>query len=312
MAKPGIPHRLRLSKGVHILLPLDSDETKDAILIPKTEDGRVIFAIPWLGRFLVGTTDDEAQLGDEMIVTRAEAEYLLRHLNRYLVKPLGIEQIVSGIAGVRPLVASSDARNTKKLIREHEVEFDSESGLISILGGKWTTHRAMAEDTINAVQRYLGLAVTASPTVRYPLSGSEGYNSEYGTTLAKHYGIPSGTAEHLAEKFGTNAPRVLEIAEQDARWKSPIVSGLAPIQAEIVYSVQQTMAMTIEDVLARRVGLQLYSWQASVTAAPVVGLVLAELLNWSTTEKQHRVEEYVNKIAHLMKSIGLVPQLINA
>ena len=88
MARPGIPHRLRLSKGVHILLPLDSEDTTDAILIPKTDDGRVIFAIPWLGRFLVGTTDDEATLDDEMIVTKAEAEYLLRHLNRYIVHPL--------------------------------------------------------------------------------------------------------------------------------------------------------------------------------------------------------------------------------
>ena len=97
MARPGIPHRLRLSKGVHILLPLDSEDTTDAILIPKTDDGRVIFAIPWLGRFLVGTTDDEATLDDEMIVTKAEAEYLLRHLNRYIVRPLTSDQIVSAI-----------------------------------------------------------------------------------------------------------------------------------------------------------------------------------------------------------------------
>ncbi len=126
MARPGIPHRLRLSKGVHIMLPLDSEDTKDAILIPKTDDGRVIFAIPWLGRFLVGTTDDEATLNDEMIVTKDEAEYLLRHLNRYIVHPLRTDQIVSAIAGVRPLVKSSDALNTKKLIRDHEIEVEPE------------------------------------------------------------------------------------------------------------------------------------------------------------------------------------------
>ncbi len=134
MANPGVANRLRLSKGVHILLPLDKESTKDAILIPKTDDGRVIFAIPWLGRFLVGTTDDEAQHGDEMIVTKTEAEYLLRHLNRYLVSPMRLDEIVSGFAGVRPLVKSKNALDTKKLIRDHEVEMEEESGLISVLG----------------------------------------------------------------------------------------------------------------------------------------------------------------------------------
>ena len=91
---PVSSHRLCLSKGVHILLPLDKEDTKDAILIPETDDGRVIFAIPWLGRFLVGTTDDEAT-GGQMVVTKAEAEYLLRHFNRYIVHPLRVDQIVS-------------------------------------------------------------------------------------------------------------------------------------------------------------------------------------------------------------------------
>ena len=103
LAKPGIEPRLRLSKGVHLLLPLDSENITDAILIPETDDGRVIFAIPWQGRLLVGTTDDEAALDDELIVRKAEAEYLLRHLNRYLAAPLTLQQVVSAFAGLRPL-----------------------------------------------------------------------------------------------------------------------------------------------------------------------------------------------------------------
>ena len=96
----------------------------------------------------MGTTDEEATLQDEMVVKEEEAEYLLKHLNRYLVRPLSKDQIVSGFAGMRPLVASGSARGTKELIRDHEVEVDSSSGLISVLGGKWTTYRAMAEDAI--------------------------------------------------------------------------------------------------------------------------------------------------------------------
>jgi len=312
MAKPGIMPRLRLSKGVHILLPLDKEDTKDAILIPKTDDGRVIFAIPWLGRFLVGTTDDEAKLGDEMIVTKAEAEYLLRHLNRYIVPPLRVDQIVSAIAGVRPLVKSTDARDTKKLIRDHEVEMEPESGLISVLGGKWTTHRAMAEDGIDMVLGYLGKPLIPCRTAHHLLKGAEGYGPEFWRLLVSEFGVSPATARHLAEKFGTASLRVLEIAKQDPRYASAIVQGLPPIQAEIVYSVREEMALTIEDVLARRIGLQLFSWAAAVKAAPVVGSVMAELLAWTDSERTQAVEEYVQKITRLMTGIGLVPEAVMA
>jgi glycerol-3-phosphate dehydrogenase len=312
MAKPGIPHRLRLSKGVHIMLPLDTEDTKDAILIPKTDDGRVIFAIPWLGRFLVGTTDDEATLKDEMIVTKDEAEYLLRHLNRYIVHPLHTDQIVSAIAGVRPLVKSSDALNTKKLIRDHEIEVEPASGLISVLGGKWTTHRAMAEDAVNAVLQHLGEGMVPCRTAHQVLDGAEGYQPEYWQTLVAQYPISPATARHLAEKFGTNAPKVLAIAMEEPRYGSALVEGLAPIQAEVVYGVRFEMAMSIEDVLARRIGLQLFSWKSAMEAAPVVGSLLAGLLNWTSTERQRAVNDYIDKISRLMEKIGLVTHAVMA
>src|SRR5215470_2358 len=160
LANPSLHKRIRPSKGAHILLPLDTFPTEDALLIPKTEDGRVIFAIPWLSRLLVGTTDEEISPGDKLAVTREDVEYLLRHLNRYLTSAVTPSDIVSGFAGARPLVASADDVDTKKLARDDVIEVDSASGLISIMGGKWTTHRAMAEDTIHAVQQALGLPQT--------------------------------------------------------------------------------------------------------------------------------------------------------
>lgn len=312
MAKPGIRPRLCLSKGVHILLPLDKADTKDALLIPKTDDGRVIFAIPWLGRFLVGTTDDEAKFGDEMVVTKAEAEYLLRHLNRYIVHPLRVEQIVSAFAGVRPLVRAKHALDTKKLIRDHEVEMESDSGLISVLGGKWTTHRAMAEDAIDMVLGYLGKPLIPCGTAHHLLHGAEGYGPEFWRILVSEFGVSPETARHLAEKFGTASLRVVEIAKQDPQYASPIVQGLPPIQAEIVYSVREEMALTIEDLLARRIGLQLFSWAAAIEAAPVVGSVLAGFLGWTPSETTEAVEAYVQKITRLMIGIGLVPQAMIA
>jgi glycerol-3-phosphate dehydrogenase len=147
--------RIVLSKGVHILLPLPEAFGNDALLIPRTDDGRVIFAIPWQGRLLVGTTETESTLATELTITREEAEFLLRHVNRYLVTRFEIHDIVSAIAGLRPLVRSRSSRETKKLIRDYEIEVDRQSGLISVLGGKWTVYRAMAEDAINAVQKLL-------------------------------------------------------------------------------------------------------------------------------------------------------------
>ena len=156
MANPSLPERLRLSKGVHLLLPLEALQSDAALLIPSTEDGRVIFAIPWLGRLLVGTTDDEAKLTDEMVVTPAEVRYLLRHVNQYLKETLTPQDVLSAFAGLRPLLKSKASVNTGKLTRDHEVEVDAASGLISVMGGKWTTYRAMAEDGIDCVQRALG------------------------------------------------------------------------------------------------------------------------------------------------------------
>lgn len=155
LANPDAPIKLAPSKGVHILLPLEESVSR-ALLIPKTEDGRVIFAIPWLGRLLVGTTDQEVDVEDELVVTQSEVEYLLRHLNHYSSRQYRIEDVVSVFAGMRPLVRSGHAR-TKELARDHVVEVDRATGLISILGGKWTTYRYMAEQTIDVLQKELQL-----------------------------------------------------------------------------------------------------------------------------------------------------------
>jgi len=291
---------------------VDAIASSDALLIPKTDDGRVIFAIPWLGRLLVGTTDDEAKPGDPMVATREEAQYLLRHLNRYLIRPLSVDQVVSAFAGVRPLVSSRDARNTKKLIRDHEVELNQASGLISVLGGKWTTYRAMAEDAINVVQRYLGTSVTDSVTAHHPLSGATGFGPNYWAMLVGQYGIPNNTARHLAEKFGANAAKVLELAQKEPQLGEPLITGLAPIRAEVVYSVREEMAISIEDILARRMGLQLFGWKEAVAAAPVVGALLARELNWSTDETQDAIAEYVNRIQQLMRTLGLWAEYVSA
>jgi glycerol-3-phosphate dehydrogenase len=304
MAKPGVEKRLRLSKGVHILLPLD-DRTTDAVVVPKTDDGRVIFAIPWLGRLLVGTTDDEVTHEEDLVVKRSEADYLLRQLNRYLSRPFTIDEIVGGFAGVRPLVSSGKPGKTKKLIREHEVEVDRESGLISVMGGKWTTYRAMAEDAVNAVQQQLGLPVGGCVTREHHLSGSEGYSAVYPQTLTARSGITDPTARHLSEKFGTNAGAVLDLAKEEPALMQPIAQGYPAIQAEIAYSARNEMAATLDDVLERRTGLQFYSWKTAMAAAPVVAAVMQREMGWDEARKQCEVDDYVRTISGWTQKIGV-------
>lgn len=311
LATPGVHARMRPSKGVHILLPLEIMPSADALLIPKTEDGRVLFAVPWMGRLLVGTTEQEVSAHDELFVTQAEVEYILHHLNQYLEKPATPDQIVSGIAGARPLVSSGDARDTKKLARDDEIEVDSKSGLVSIMGGKWTTYRAMAEDTIDAVQKCLGREKTASPTRDRPLTGSEGYTPDYWQKLVRDYGVSDDTARHLAEKFGTRAEEVLDLAKEDAELSRPILEELPQIRAEVAFSARNEMAMTIEDILFRRLGIQLFSWRSAIHAAPVVASILARELGWPGESIQTSTHQYVRKINRYLQLAGLTPEIFS-
>src|SRR5262249_36515696 len=175
LATPSVHKRMRPSKGAHILLPLEVFPTEDALLIPKTEDGRVLFAVPWGGRLLVGTTDEEVTPETELVVTKSDVAYILRHLNQYLERAVTPGEIVSGFAGARPLVVGEESSDTKKLARDDVIEVDQASGLISIMGGKWTTHRAMAEDTIHCVQESLSAPLVESRTRHHVLSGGEGH-----------------------------------------------------------------------------------------------------------------------------------------
>jgi len=305
LAHPGAAPRLVLSRGVHIVLPLSAPSDSVALLIPHTEDGRVIFAIPWLGRLLVGTTDQEVPDNRESAVTRGEAEFLLRHLNRYLIQPRSCSEIVAAFSGVRPLVRHAQAQQTKRLIRDHEVEVDQQSGLVSVLGGKWTTYRAMAEDAINHVQRSFGRPVTHSTTANHPLPGAEHYCPQYAAELSTRHGIPLDQGQHLAQKFGTLADEVCAIAQREpALWRR-ITDSFPAIEAEIAYSIRGEMAITVEDVLARRLGLQFFSWPHAAQAAPKVAQHFVREHGWSEAERAAAVEEYLGKIRRMQIALGL-------
>ncbi|HUO35397.1 MAG TPA: glycerol-3-phosphate dehydrogenase/oxidase [Candidatus Acidoferrum sp.] len=308
MATPSLHKRMRPSKGAHILLPLDLFPTEDALLVPKTEDGRVLFAVPWGGRLLVGTTDEEVSPEAELVVTERDVEYMLRQLNHYLARAVTPADIVSGFAGARPLVGLEGAGETKRLARDDVIEMDPASGLISIMGGKWTTHRAMAEDTIDRVQQSLGQARAESQTRNHVLFGGEGYTNDHWKKLASDYPISEATARHLASKFGTAAESVLSLSNEDKSLLGQIVKQYPAIRAEVTYAIRQELAATIEDVLARRIGMQFHSWRDAMEAAPAVGSLMAQELNWPSSGTDEAIKMYVGRISYLLKSAGLPEQ----
>jgi glycerol-3-phosphate dehydrogenase len=305
MAVPTIPLRMRLSKGAHVLLPMEVFPTEQAMLIPKTDDGRVLFAVPWRGRLLVGTTETEVEPDNELYVTREDVEFLLSQLNKYLATPVTRDQIVAGFAGARPLVSGDATESTKKIARAHVIEIEPTSGLISIMGGKWTTHRAMAEDTIDVVEKTLGRVAGDCPTRHHVLYGSEDWTTDYWQKLVNTYKVAPGLAHHLSAKFGTAAGNILDLVKVDASLGERIIAEHPMIRAEVAYAVREELAATVEDVLARRVGVQFSSWRSARDAAPVVGAILGAELGWNDDQIQSAVNAYVSHINRLLDLAGL-------
>jgi glycerol-3-phosphate dehydrogenase len=296
---------MRLSKGSHILFPIEKFPTDDAMLIPKTDDGRVLFAVPWGGRLLVGTTEQEVTPDEEYYVTKDDVAFMLKQLNHYVETPLTTDDIVAGFAGARPLVSDGENESTKSLARDDVIEIDKSSGLISIMGGKWTTHRAMAEDTITAVQKATGAKVKDCATKNYLLYGGEGFTENFWEELVRDYGISKESAHLLARKFGTAAKDVLKLARENPALAQPLLPGHPYPRAAVVYTVREEMAMTIEDVLARRLGVQFYSWRAAIEAAPVVAALIGKELGWSDEQTRTASAAYVDKINRWLEHAGL-------
>ncbi|MFN8354282.1 MAG: FAD-dependent oxidoreductase [Spirosomataceae bacterium] len=306
MANAKAPSRMRVSKGVHLVLPQELLQSDTAILVPKTNDGRVVFIIPWQGELLVGTTDTEDELSDqEPILLSEEVDYLLDYVNRYLAKPVTRAQVKSGFGGLRPLLQANPDADTKALVRDHEVEVDETSGLLSIMGGKWTTYRAMAKDTIDAVYEQLSQPEVACLTETQLLYGAEGYTPDLWKQLHESSGFSEAVCQHLCKKYGFEATKIIALMQQKPALQQLLAEGYAYVQAEVVYAATQEMACTLRDVLARRLGLELIDWKATERAIPVTAALMAECLGWTAAQTQEAQDNYLSLIRHFREAAGL-------
>jgi glycerol-3-phosphate dehydrogenase len=301
-ANPKLTKRIRPSKGVHVVLPYEVLKSEDAMLIPKTSDGRVVFAIPFEGQLLLGTTDtDYRDIEKEPILEEQEVDFLLDTLTRYLAKRPDKSQVKAGFGGLRPLLAASESASTKKLVRDHEVEHDETSNLVSLLGGKWTTYRYMAQDTIDKACELLG-AERECKTANHVLVGGEDYAFEDWKIIQTVYRLAKDISKHLIRKYGSRAHKVARMTQENSVWAQRLVEKYPFIQAEVIYQVREEMAMTVRDVLARRIRLEIMDWEATQEALPIVANLMAQELGWTSAQKQQQIDDYQAQLQLFMKS----------
>ncbi len=293
MANPDLSRRIRPSKGVHIILPYEVLNSNSALLIPKTPDGRVVFAIPFEGELMVGTTDDDyTELDEEPIVNEKEIDYILETLAPYMAKKVEKAQIKSGFGGLRPLIVADDRASTKNLVRDHEVEIDDKSKLISLLGGKWTTYRLMAKDTIDDTEQILKGTVSACTTDKHVLVGGVGYTPNGYLELAKKSNLDNDALKHLTDKYGSRAIKLIFLINQNPELGERLTPQYPQLKAEVVYAAQSEMACTVRDFMARRTRLELMDWQTAHAITPEVARLLGETLNWSDAGIEKAATEY--------------------
>ncbi|WP_457629723.1 FAD-dependent oxidoreductase [Oceanithermus sp.] len=277
------------SSGVHIILPGRFSPPGTGLLIPKTEDGRVLFVLPWMGHTLAGTTDEPAELSFHPKPKDEEIDYILRHLKRYFALEPSRDDILAAWSGLRPLVKDPKAHDTAELARDHLIS-ESDSGLVTIAGGKWTTYRKMAEDLVDYVVRTRNLHPPhGCITDRVFIEGAAAYDPEGWQGLMTDFGLDEDVARHLNQSYGDRASEVAWLAAEglDAR--------LAPdhpfVEAEVVWATRNEMAATPIDVLARRARLAFLDQNAALAALKRTAELMAGELGWSVEEEQAHIDE---------------------
>jgi glycerol-3-phosphate dehydrogenase len=277
MANAAMGPRMKVSKGAHIVVSKEHLAGNDAILVPKTDDGRVVFIIPWLDHVLIGTTDTEDELNSNSEASQEDITYLIDYTNRYLKKPISQADVLASWSGQRPLIQASKDADTKSLVRDHEVEIDKKTNLISILGGKWTTYRLMAKDTVESLyEDILQQEAPACITDKLVLYGGLGYKNTLAAELEKNHLVDAEVAYRLAHKYGCMAAKVLELCKSDPTLKVRIDPAYPYIRAEVVYAIEHEMAMSSVDV-SRRLGALYLNAKAAEAIEKEATLYLEEM-----------------------------------
>ncbi|NXA17082.1 GPDM protein, partial [Ibidorhyncha struthersii] len=289
-----VPNICQPSAGVHIVMPGYYSPDNMGLLDPATSDGRVIFFLPWEKMTIAGTTDSPTDVTSHPIPTEEDINFILNEVRNYLSVDVEVRRgdVLAAWSGIRPLVTDPNSKDTQSISRNHVVTI-SDSGLVTIAGGKWTTYRAMAQDTIDAAIQAHDLKAGSSKTVGLQLQGAEEWSPTLYIRLVQDYGLESEVAQHLASTYGDKAFEVAKIAQVTGkRWPivgKRLVSEFPYIEAEVVYGVKE-YARTAVDMISRRTRLAFLNVQAAEEALPRIVDIMAKELNWSEQKKKEEFE----------------------
>jgi len=290
--EPDAPALIRPSQGVHIVLDRSFLPGDAAIMVPHTDDGRVLFAIPWHDRVLIGTTD--TPVDDVALEPRpldGEVRFLIEHAIRYLTRDPAITDIRSVFTGLRPLVDQGDT-DTAAVSREHSV-LVSHSGLVTVAGGKWTTYRKMAEDTVDHAATLAGLEPRPCPTRELPLYGA---HTEGPADTAARQRIDRGPFA----VYGSDAPALLDLIAADPALGEPLHPELSVCAAQVLWAVRHEMARTVDDMLARRTRALLFDARAAIAIAPRIAEIMANELGRDEGWRRAQVDAFSDVAANYL------------
>jgi glycerol-3-phosphate dehydrogenase len=304
------PDSIRPAKGIHLTIPWDKVRNQIAAVVPVPKDRRSVFVVP-NGRFTyIGTTDTDYDGPiDDPQCTPEDVEYLLSAINFSCTEEITPDDVVGTWAGLRPLVKSAGSGRTADLSRKHKVA-RSDSGVVTITGGKLTTYREMAADTVDEVIEtvlaarpgYAGYG--RSGTRRLALRGTAGHDT-LGRASEAYPEVPLGLVEHLGNRYGGEARVLMAAIQADPSLLEPLVAGLPYVRAEALFAVRHEMAGSVDDVLSRRTRSRLLARDDSADAAGAVGRLVGDELGWSAGDLDRSVEEYQSGTRHEREAADL-------
>lgn len=282
------------ASGTHLVLDKQFSLPDTGILIPTTSDGRVLFILPWEGKTLIGTTDSKSAVIEKPKTTEEDINYLIKEVSQYLSQPISRNNVKSYWTGIRPLVSDPNANDTAQLARDHVINKNQKSGMITLTGGKWTTYRVMGEHAIDQVMRDLGRdpKIEKSKTDVLKLDGSSQWQFENYKQLMQKYNLNEEVAIYLNRIYGTNAARLLDLYPSQ---HSQISESLPFIWAEVYYAVQFESARSITDVLGRRVRMATLDKAETKRVLVAIGDILSKQLAWSQETLNRELDKASNE-----------------
>jgi len=288
MDNPNAKKTIQPSQGVHIVLDKKFTASETALMIPETSDGRVLFAVPWKENLVVGTTDTLVKKPKlEPQALESEVNFILETAQTYLSPTPQKEDIKAVFAGLRPLAKASDENEkTKEISRSHKV-IVSESGLVSLVGGKWTTFRRMGQDTIDVFYKLNSIKKVDSCSKNLLIHGAFKDIDAFKNTI---------------DVYGTDAPLLNDLAKANPEWNQQLHPNFPNKAVEVIWAVREEMAQTVDDVLSRRMRILFQDVNAAIELAPQVAALMKVELNKDTSWEQEQISTF-NKIANKYKPI---------